>query len=202
MEKFALVSGCKFRGEPYADNPADVEGTVPKATPYAVDLWKVCARTQKHYSTVYASKAAKELARLTVADAKDTERIQIRSAIRLKLWLMFMKNKPMQREAHRISRYLTAGNEEKMVKYFKDGGADFIPNLVRLDPQFRKNVVPYCFFSGKEATLFVFFNSAMPRVFFKVTLPRKQETTRILEWYDLMASEELLATWNKMKEGK
>ena len=50
IERFALVSGCKFRGEPYAKNPAYVEGTVPKANPYAVDLWSVTSRTTTRQS--------------------------------------------------------------------------------------------------------------------------------------------------------
>ena len=202
VERFALVSGRKFRGEPYATELTDVEGTMPKANPYAVDLWNVCARTQKHYTDVYALKAASELARLMVGDLKDTEQIQIRSAVRLKLWLKFMQNKPMQREARRISKYLTAGHEEKMVPYFKDGGAQFIPHFVKLVPELRQNFIPYCFFPGKEATLMVFFNSALPRVIVTVTIPRKVGNVRILEWYDLMASEELMAAWNKAKEGK
>jgi len=202
VERFALVSGCKFRGEPYAENPADVEGTVPKAKPYVVDLWNVCARTKKHYANVYAPKASEELTRLMGADAKDIERIQIRSAIRLKLLLKYLGNKSMQRESRRIATYLAAGNEEKMVPYFKDGGAFFIPHFVRLDPKLRENFIPYCFFPGKEATLFVFFNSALPRIIATVTIPRKS-FTRIFEWYDLMASEELMAAWeNSSKEVK
>ena len=201
VERFALVSGCKFRGEPYAENPADVEGTVPKANPYAVDLWNVTLRTTKHYKNVYAPKAQAELTRLMLNDAKDTERIQIRSAIRLKLFLKFLQNKSMQREAHRMSLYLTGGHEEKMMRYFKDGGAGFVPQFARLNPKLRENFIPYCYFPGKEATLFVFFNSALPRIIVTVTYPRKG-ISRIMEWYDLNASEEYMAIWNKNKEEK
>ncbi|MBR0458896.1 MAG: hypothetical protein IJJ26_06640 [Victivallales bacterium] len=201
VDRFAFVSGHKFRGEPYAMNPEAVEGTVPDANPYAVDLWNVCSRTKKHYETLYAPKAASELSRFMVTDLKDIEQIQIRSAIRLRLLLKFMKNKPMQREAQRISRYLTAGNEEKMKKYFKDGGANFIPQFVRLNPLLRQKYIPYCYFPGKDATLFVFFNSELPRIIATVTIPSKS-FTRIFEWYDLMASEELLTAWNSVKEVK
>ncbi|MBP5639446.1 MAG: hypothetical protein J6X55_08200 [Victivallales bacterium] len=201
VENFALVSGCKFRGEPYAENLADVEGTVPKANPYAVDLWNVTSRTTKYYDTVYAPKAQIELTKLQLADPKDVERIQIRSAIRLKLLLMFMKNKPMKREANRISYYLTAGHEDKLKSYFTDGGADFIPNFMKLPSVLRQRFIPYCFFPGKDATLFVFFNMEMPRVIVTVTFPRKG-ISRIMEWYDLNASDELMAVWNKGKEAK
>ena len=201
IEKFAFISGCKFRGEPYAENPADVEGTVPKANPYAVDLWNVVSRTTKHYKTVFDPKASAEMTRLMLNDPKDTERIQIRSAVRLKLLLKFLQNKPMQREAQRMSLYLTAGHEERMMRYFKEGGAAFLPHFAQLNPKLRENFIPYCYFPGKEATLFVFFNSAMPRVIVTVTYPRKG-ISRIMEWYDLMASDELMATWNKIKEEK
>ncbi len=201
VENFAFVSGCKFRSEPYAANPADVEGTVPKANPYAVDLWNVTSRTTKHYKTVYAPKAQTELTRLMLNDPKDTECIQIRSAVRLKLLLKFLQNKPMKREAQRISLFLTGGHEEKMMHYFKDGGAGFVPQFAQLNPKLRENFIPYCYFPGKEATLFVFFNSAMPRIIVTVTYPRKG-ISRIMEWYDLMASDELMAIWNKSKEEK
>lgn len=201
VDRFALVSGCKFRGEPYAENPSDLEGTVPKANPFAVDLWSVTARTKKHYETVYVPQAEAELTKFQPTDNVDMEKIQIRSAVRLKLLLKFLQNKTMQREARRISNYLTAGNEKKLFSYFKDGGAKFIPNFAKLRPEVRQHFVPYCYFPGKEATLFVFFNSAMPRVIVTVTYPRKG-ISRILEWYDLMASEELMAVWNKSKEDK
>ena len=201
VESFAFISGCKFRGEPYAENPADVEGTVPKANPYAVDLWNVTLRTTKHYKSVFDPKASTEMTRLMLNDAKDTERIQIRSAIRLKLFSMFLKNKAMEREAHRMSLYLTGGHEEKMMKYFKDGGASFVALFAKLDPRLREHFIPYCYFPGKEATLFVFFNRAMPRIIVTVTYPRKG-ISRIMEWYDLNASEEYMAIWNKNKEEK
>ena len=201
VDSFAFISGCKFRGEPYAENPADIEGTVPKANPYAVDLWNVSARTKRHFEKVYTPKAQTELAKFQLADAKDVERIQIRSAVRLKLLLMFMKNKPLQREARRISYYLTAGHEDKLQSYFTDGGADFIPNFLKLPPVLRQKFIPYCYFPGKDATLYVFFNKEIPRVIVTVTFPRKG-ISRIMEWYDLNASEELMAAWNKSKEVK
>ncbi len=201
VEKFAFVSGCKFRGEPYSEKLEEMEGTIPKANPYCVDLWAVTSRTQKHFKTVYAPEAEARLTQFIPTDLADTERIQYRSAVRLKLLLKFIQNKPMRREARRISLYLSSGNEERALSYFKDGGAGFIPNFLRLDSELRQHFVPYCFFPGKEATLFVFFNSTMPRVIVTVTIPRKG-MTKILEWYDLMASEELMAVWNQSKEVK
>ena len=41
----------------------------------------------------------------------------------------------------------------------------------------------------------------MPRVIVTVTYPRKG-ISRIMEWYDLNASEEYMAVWNKNKEEK
>jgi len=201
VERFALVSGCKFRGEPYPANPAEMEGTVPKANPYAVDLWAVTSRTSRHYEAVYAPEAQAALAQLQLTDLADMEKIQMRSAVRLKLMLKFIQNKPMRHEAQRISLYLTGGHEEKLKSYFTDGGADFIPQFARLNIHLRQHFIPYCYFPGKDATLFVFFNSSLPRIIVTVTLPRKG-ISRILEWYDLNASEELMAVWNKSKEDK
>lgn len=200
IDGFCFVSGMLFRAES-EDKTNLYEGTVPAAKPFAVDLWNVSMRTSKRYEGYFVKNAAAEFARLQMTNAEDTKRIQIRSALRLKLLQLFLRNKPMQKEARRICTYLTAGKEERMLKYFKDGGADFVKKFAEVPKIFRANFVPYCYFPGEEGTLFVFFNSEMPRIFVTVTYPRKS-FDRIMEWYDLEASEELMAVWNSKPEVK
>ncbi|NLF62530.1 MAG: hypothetical protein GX574_15425 [Lentisphaerae bacterium] len=199
VENFCFVSGGKFRGDAQGP-PSVLEGTVPQANPYAVDLWSLASRTVKHYQERFTGNERAEFVRLQPNDPADTERIQVRSAVRLRLLLKFIQNKTMQREARRIAKYLTAGNEAKMRKYFKGGGgADFVGTFAKVPGELRENFIPYCYFPGKEGTLFVFFNADMPRIFVTVTYPRKG-FDRIMEWYDLQAADKFLQVWNSAKK--
>jgi len=202
VDNFCLASGCKFRREENL-SAKNLQGTVPQdARPYAVDLWDITSRTTKYFKESFSGNEGGEFARLQVNDAADTERIQVRSAVRLKLLLKFLQNKSMQRESRRICNYLAAGHEEKMLKYFKDPfGAGFVKSYASIAGELRQNFVPYCYFPGPNGVLFVFFNSDFPRVLVTVTYPRKG-FDRILEWYDLSKSSEYLAKWNSVKEGK
>lgn len=200
VDLFAFVSGCKFRGDANKA-PENLEGTVPQAGPYAIDLLSLADRTRTQYVEKFAKNPRSEMAKLQANDAADTERIQVRSAVRLKLLLKFIQNKTLQHEARRISRNLTGGNEDKLMTYFTDGGADFLSSFARIPAQLREKFVPYCCFHGPEGTLFVFFNAEIPRIFVTVTYPKKS-FKRILEWYDLQAADEFIKAWNSVKEGK
>ncbi|MCQ2403562.1 MAG: hypothetical protein MJ202_07550 [Lentisphaeria bacterium] len=200
VDSFALVSGCRFRGDANA-SPENLEGTVPLAKPYAMDLLSLVERTKKHYQEKFAANARGDLIKLMMNDAADTERIQVRSAVRLKFLLKFIQNKTLQHEARRISRNLTGGNEEKLLSYFTDGGADFLKTFAKIPGELRENFVPYCCFHGPEGTLFVFFNKDIPRIFVTVTYPKKS-FKRIMEWYDLQAADEFMKAWASVKEGK
>lgn len=193
VERFAFVSGARFRGETgaAADN---LSGVVPQTTPLAIELCSLVARTTKYYMEEYQN-SPRLFARLQTAEAKDTERIQVRSGVRLQLWLRFLQSKPMQREAKRIARYLQPHNQAKMLKYFTDGGGDFVKAYAALPAELRTRFVPYCYIPGKEGKLMLFFNPDLPRIVITVTLPRKN-MQRIMEWFDLAKAEEYLKVWN------
>ena len=197
VERFALVSGARFRGETgqAADNLA---GVVPQSTPLAIELCSLVVKTTKYYMEEYQN-SPRLFARLQTAEAKDTERIQVRSGVRLKLWLRFLQSKPMQREAKRIVRYLQPRHEEQMLKYFTDGGADFVRTFAKLPGELRTRFVPYCYIPGKEGKLMLFFNPDLPRIVVTVTLPRKG-FKRILEWFDLAKADEYLKVWQEAQK--
>ncbi len=196
--RFAFSSGERFRGEPRPEVPA-TESVIPQKQPMAVTLWELMARTRKTFMGLTAAQGDALIDELQVQDDDDLRTVQIRSAARLKTMVMFLGDKPMQRQARRLARHLGSRNPEDITGYFTDDAGGFLPSYAKLPAVLRSNMIPYCYVPGKEGTLFVFFNEKLPRIFVTVTLPRNG-FRHIMEWYDFQAVDQVLDIWKQRKE--
>lgn len=206
IKEFHFLSGETFRGEVPTDTPASIRTVVPEGDPLAVELWRVASGTRKRFEKLFPldgkpswGRAAALIASLD--DTKEMERIQTRAGVRLKLMLEFVKNTRDVGIAAQIVELIRHGSHYRLCDHFREPASrPLLKTLSEMPEMFRKDFIPYGRVATAEATLYLFVNPKVPRLFATVTLPRdRKKTPPSLEWYDLLQSDELLAAWNNRK---
>ena len=207
VTEFYLLSGETFRGETDAGALPSVRTVVPEKDPLAVELWRVTAGTRKRFEELFPLEGENtwgEFAQIAAAVDKhrEMERIQTRSAVRLRLTMEFLKNVREVGIAAQVAELIRHGSHYRLCDHFPEPASrPLLKTLADMPKVFRKDFTPYGHVATEEATLYVFVNVKVPRLFVTVTLPRdRKKTPPSLEWYDLLQSEQLLAAWNSRKE--
>ncbi|MCL1856631.1 MAG: hypothetical protein FWF84_03180, partial [Kiritimatiellaeota bacterium] len=211
VERFALLSGETFRGE-----KAATPGTatvMPGKDPFSTAIWRVQAATVKRFEAVYGESLEDpvQLRLATTWGAVDNrvefERIQVRSAIRMKLALMLNKNSQDTAIAARVTDVLCNGSALRLKKHFQSQPhASFVKRLTELPGAFRAGFTVYGYVPTEAGSLFVFVNRQMPRFYATVSMPAGRIGDRskgpvIFEWYDLASAAELITAWDNETKG-
>ncbi|MCL1887448.1 MAG: hypothetical protein FWF96_01075 [Kiritimatiellaeota bacterium] len=206
ITRFALLSGESFRREKVAK--ISCATVVPGEDPLSTALWRVQAATVKRFNEIYsdAENVAFREAQLGAQDrAVEMERIQARSALRLKGAVMLMKNKGDTAVSRRAATVLREATAAMMKKHFASPPhAFFVDTFAKLPAPLRNGMESYGYVPTAQGSLFLFVNKDMPRVYATVSFPAgraqdKEKGDVIMEWYDLDQAAELLAAWESEK---
>jgi len=208
VTRFAFISGESFRGEA-VDKPG--YGTVVPTgdDPFSIAVWRAQAATVKRFNEIYAdaSDVAFNARALGARDDKtELDRIQIRSALRLKSASLLMKNPGDIAVARRVTTLLREGTETLLKKHFASPHhAFFAETFASLPDVLRAGFESYGYVPAEEGMLFLFVNRDAPRLYATVSMPRgrvddPEKGDVIFEWYDLDQAAELLAAWESEKQ--
>ena len=180
---------------------------MPENDPLAVELWRVTSGTRKRFEELFPIEGQPNWGNATeflfgLDNEREMQRIQTRSAVRLKLTLEFIKNAREVGIAAQIAELVRHGSHYRLCNHFTEQNSrPLLKTLSEMPEMFRKNFIPYGHVATADATLYIFINPKVPRLFATATLPNdRKKTPPSLEWYDLLQSNELLAAWNTRKD--
>jgi len=206
---YYLLSGETFRGEAVCDSAGDpkVLTVVPEKDPLSVEIWRVVAATRRRFVEVFPLDGKVSWGKMSTTliglnPKAELSRIQTRSAVRLRLTLSFLKNARDVGIATHITKLIRSGNELQLMTYFREANSRPLTRMFAQVPEmFRKDFTPYGYVPTEKATLYVFVNKKVPRLYVTVSLMKKVEAkTSSMEWYDLLQADQLLSAWNNRKE--
>lgn len=197
INRFIFLAGEIFRRDSLATTPA-TSTIVPLTNPLVVEAAQKISSTKKYFESSFDT-ADKCSDYFPTYDADANEIIiQTRSALRLKLILMLLKNNRHYREAYAMCSLLAEGNPKRIKKLFPSANeAGFIRTYCGLNSMLRNDFVPYGYLPIKNGRMYLMINKAFPRLL--VTMTLGSETDNSLEWYDLNESEKILQIWNSRK---
>lgn len=211
ISDFYLLSGETFRGEDETAPTAEARilTVVPEKDPLSVEIWRVVSGTRKRFIEVFPLEGKVSWGKMTTTlmnlDMKgELNRIQTRSAVRMKLTLAFLKNARDVGIAAHLTRLVRTGSEFQLMTYFREPNARPLTRLFAQMPEmFRRDFTPYGYVPTETATLYVLVNTKVPRLYVTVSLMKEVTAkTSSMEWYDLLQTDELLSAWNGRKEVK
>lgn len=202
------LSGETFRSEP--KTPLDQVSTrtvVPETDPISVELWRVTEATRQVFCRAFPLESKPGwggLGKILLQEdaAYELNRLQTRSALRLKFSLSLLKNSRDTGIALKLCGLARNGNLYELYKHFREPNArPLLQTLAEMPPMFRQDFTPYCYLPTPTGTLYVLINKKVPRLYITVSLqPNPTVLTSSLEWYDLLMSDKLLDAWNNKKE--
>lgn len=209
VSDFFLLSGETFRGDVASETngEARVVTVVPESDPLSVEVWRVVSATRRRFVDAFPLDGKVtwgKMAAVLIGMNGKTEfnRIQTRSAVRLRLTLTFLKNVRDVGIATHITRLIRSGSELQLMTYFREPTSRPLTRLFAQLPEiFRKDFTPYGYVPTDKATLYVFVNKKVPRLYVTASLLKDiTAKTSCMEWYDLLQADALLSAWNNRKE--
>lgn len=209
IAQFVLMSGETFRGESDVGNVLKCVTVVPGEDPLSVEIWRVVSGTRKRFMQLLplenanAATAWSKIAaiQLKVDDVTEMKRIQTRSLLRLQHSVSLLKNAKDTGIAATLTRLVRKGTLYQLYSHFREPNSrSLLQSFSEVPEMFRKSFTPYCYIPTSKATLYVFVNKDVPRLFVTVTIaPTPTALTSSMEWYDLLQADELLSAWNNRK---
>lgn len=216
VARFAWASGETLRSDPAAPHPAS-STVIPGDDPLSVSLWRaqtgalaafnaLCDRVQEDRPDRFPFASLPDPGNAS-AMRTEWERIEVRSAIRLRQITLLAENRIHQAVADRCRTLLRSGSRARLRAHFTSPAhAFFIDSFTTLpaagDADLRGNFEIYGYIPAEAGTLFVFVNAEAPRLYATVSFPAGREENAdagnvVFEWYDLDKASDFLSAWNE-----
>lgn len=218
VERFAWISGETIRHRQSGTEPVQPaqDTVIPAELPLSVALWRAqrdalayfesrCEKTAPDNPSRFSFKAFPDIESPEMA--KEWERIQVRSALRLKQLELLSKNELGQALAVRSRDLLRSASRPRLRAHFSDPVHSFFVDTFSKLPaegetNLRKGFEIYGYVPAEAGTLVVLVNAEVPRLYATVSFPRGREEKPeagdvIFEWYDFSDTGEFLKAWEK-----
>ena len=204
VEQAAWLSGETLRRETPSSGDARVRTVLPGPdTPLSTSLWRAHSASLASFRSLCPEGQGSPASLPTFVTAADpaSERalLQSRAGLRLRLASLLAGDPTNAAVSARCCALLRSADEHELRRFFDSRPHRFFcRTLARLPDAVRSGFTPYGFVPARDGTLFLFANTALPRLYATVSFPRDRLSGPAagavqMEWYDLARADELLA---------
>ena len=136
--------------------------------------------------------------------AENLKAIQIRSAIRLKMFSNLYHNKKRCKESLGLSRLLGTGSQKELELFFRTPVSRMMnSSLVKLPPAARRGFICYGYLTDQKNTskrIYFFINPRAPRLFSVIRLGYGRDANS-MQWFDVSNYKDLLDLADQAEKG-
>ena len=203
ITEFYFLSGETFRGEKNVGENITYRTVVPETDPISVEIWRVLSSTRKRFEkilplsgrTTYGSLA---MQLVSYNEVKELERIQVRSALRLKFAAMLLQNKAdLGKSAILLNLVKTSGKYQLFRHFRAKESFKMTETFGEMPDIFRKDFIPYGYLPTAEGVQYLFINKKVSRLYVTISVPKDvPKKPAQFEWYDLAQADKFLEAWN------
>jgi len=197
---FVFMSGAAFREDKDADAAVAEKLASPDGSPSKLVL-ELTARTQKKFDAMYGKIKTPLLLDHPAANTASSKKQVIScAAVRLKMTQTLLNNKVRYEDAWSVAKVLRTGDRDMFDLIFpSEFGTMMSRTFCRLPKVIREDFEPYGYYpdkKGGKARVYVFINTAFPRLFAVASLGLGSDNNTF-EWYDFYRSDELVQAFEK-----